>query len=62
MVPTAVSIAMPTARYRRDRLAEWTNALASAVARVEQDLAAATPQVEERQSPGPARHETRSVL
>jgi DNA-binding IclR family transcriptional regulator len=57
VVPTAVSIAMPTARYHRDRLPEWTNALASAVARVEQDLAGATPQ-----PPGSARHETRSVL
>jgi IclR family transcriptional regulator, acetate operon repressor len=39
MAPTAVSIAMPTARYRRGRLAEWTKALAMTVARIERDLA-----------------------
>jgi DNA-binding IclR family transcriptional regulator len=39
MVPAAVSIAMPTVRYRRDRLAEWTRDLATAVARIERDLA-----------------------
>ncbi|GAA5140512.1 IclR family transcriptional regulator [Pseudonocardia adelaidensis] len=39
MVPAAVSIAMPTARYRRDRLPEWTRDLATTVARIERDLA-----------------------
>jgi IclR family transcriptional regulator, acetate operon repressor len=39
MVPAAVSIAMPTVRYRRDRLPEWTRDLATAVARIERDLA-----------------------
>jgi IclR family transcriptional regulator, acetate operon repressor len=39
MAPAAVSIAMPTVRYRRDRLPEWTTALAAAVARVERELA-----------------------
>jgi IclR family transcriptional regulator, acetate operon repressor len=38
MVPAAVSIAMPTVRYRRDRLPEWTRELATTVARIEQDL------------------------
>jgi DNA-binding IclR family transcriptional regulator len=39
MVPAAVSIAMPTVRYRRDRLAEWTQHLSVAVGRIERDLA-----------------------
>jgi IclR family acetate operon transcriptional repressor len=39
MVPAAVSIAMPTVRYRRDRLPEWTRDLATTVARIERDLA-----------------------
>ncbi|TWF80721.1 IclR family transcriptional regulator [Pseudonocardia hierapolitana] len=39
MVPAAVSIAMPTVRYRRDRLAAWTRDLATAVARIERDVA-----------------------
>jgi IclR family transcriptional regulator, acetate operon repressor len=39
MVPAAVSIAMPTVRYRRDRLPEWTKDLATAVARIERELA-----------------------
>jgi IclR family transcriptional regulator, acetate operon repressor len=38
-VPAAVSLAMPTVRYRRERLAEWTKDLATAVARIERDLA-----------------------
>lgn len=40
--PAAVSIAMPTVRYRRLRLAEWSQYLAIAVERIEQDLRAAT--------------------
>jgi DNA-binding IclR family transcriptional regulator len=39
MAPTAVSIAMPTARYRQDRLTEWTQNLANAVACIERDVA-----------------------
>lgn len=39
MAPAAVSIAMPTVRFRRNRLPEWTNHLATAVARIERDLA-----------------------
>jgi IclR family transcriptional regulator, acetate operon repressor len=39
MVPAAVSIAMPTVRYRRNRLPEWTRELATTVARIERDLA-----------------------
>jgi len=37
-VPSAVSIAMPTARYRRQRLVEWTQALTTAVARIENEI------------------------
>jgi DNA-binding IclR family transcriptional regulator len=36
----AVSIAMPTSRFRRDRLAGWAGDLADAAARIERDLAA----------------------
>lgn len=39
MVPAAVSVAMPTARYRRDMLVEWTQNLATAVTRIERALA-----------------------
>jgi DNA-binding IclR family transcriptional regulator len=34
----AVSIAMPTARFRRDRLTGWATALAAAVAGIEDDI------------------------
>lgn len=37
----AVSIAMPTVRFRRDRLAEWAQELAVTAAAVERELAAA---------------------
>jgi DNA-binding IclR family transcriptional regulator len=37
----AVSIAMPTARFHRDRLAEWVQELAATAARIEHELAAA---------------------
>ncbi len=37
-VPAAVSIAMPTARYRRDRLAEWAHVLRAAVGRIELEI------------------------
>jgi IclR family acetate operon transcriptional repressor len=36
----AVSLAMPTARFRRDRLAEWTQHVATTVSRIEGELAA----------------------
>jgi DNA-binding IclR family transcriptional regulator len=39
VAPSAVSIAMPTARYRRERLPEWRQVLATAVERIERDLA-----------------------
>lgn len=41
VVPSAVSIAMPTARYRRERLVEWVRALGATVARIEHELAGA---------------------
>jgi IclR family acetate operon transcriptional repressor len=36
-----VSLAMPTARYRRDRLPEWVQNVTTAVSRIEDELAAA---------------------
>ncbi len=39
-VVAAVSLAMPTARFHRDRLPEWTQDLAAAVAGIEHELAA----------------------
>ncbi|WP_219414423.1 IclR family transcriptional regulator [Pseudonocardia nigra] len=39
-VVAGVSIAMPTARFRRDRLPEWTQNLATTVSWIEQALAA----------------------
>ncbi|RZL76631.1 MAG: IclR family transcriptional regulator [Rhodococcus sp. (in: high G+C Gram-positive bacteria)] len=41
-VKTAVSIAMPTARYRRDRLVEWVQRLAATVKRIEQGIESTT--------------------
>jgi DNA-binding IclR family transcriptional regulator len=38
----AVSMAMPTSRFRRDRLAGWAGELADAAARIERDLAGTT--------------------
>jgi IclR family acetate operon transcriptional repressor len=38
-VTAGLSIAMPTARYHRDRLAGWSHNLATAAARIQQDLA-----------------------
>lgn len=38
-VIAGLSIAMPTARYRRDRLIGWSDNLATAAARIHQDLA-----------------------
>jgi DNA-binding IclR family transcriptional regulator len=38
-VTVGLSIAMPTARYHRDRLVGWSYNLASAAARIQQDLA-----------------------
>jgi DNA-binding IclR family transcriptional regulator len=38
-VTAGLSIAMPTARYHRDRLAGWSDNLATAAARIQQDLA-----------------------
>lgn len=38
----AVSLAMPTARFRRDRLAEWTQHVATTASRIEGELAAPT--------------------
>lgn len=36
--PAAISIAMPTARYRRQRLVEWAQVLATTVSRIERDI------------------------
>jgi IclR family acetate operon transcriptional repressor len=41
-VSAAVSIAMPTARYHRERLAEWVGHLRTAGQRIESDLASAS--------------------
>jgi DNA-binding IclR family transcriptional regulator len=38
----AVSLAMPTARFRRDRLPEWTQHVAVTASRIEGELAAPT--------------------
>jgi DNA-binding IclR family transcriptional regulator len=40
-VSAAVSVAMPSARYRRDRLAEWVRHLRTAGERIERDLESA---------------------
>jgi IclR family transcriptional regulator, acetate operon repressor len=39
----AVSLAMPTARFRRDRLPEWAQTLATTVSRIEHELADTPP-------------------
>jgi DNA-binding IclR family transcriptional regulator len=39
----AVSLAMPTARFRRDRLPEWTGHLATTVSRIEHELGTTSP-------------------
>jgi DNA-binding IclR family transcriptional regulator len=39
-VVAAVSLAIPTARFRRERIPEWTQHLATTVSRIEHDLAA----------------------
>ena len=39
-VTAGLSVAMPTARYHRDRLAGWTDNLVTAAARIQHDLAA----------------------
>jgi IclR family acetate operon transcriptional repressor len=43
-VTAGISIAMPTARYRRDRLAEWVQELATTAGRIEHELGTAAPQ------------------
>ncbi|MHA6616649.1 helix-turn-helix domain-containing protein [Pseudonocardia sp. DLS-67] len=37
-LPAAISLAMPTARYRRDRLAEWSHRLARTAEAISRDL------------------------
>jgi IclR family transcriptional regulator, acetate operon repressor len=49
-VTAGVSIAMPTARFRRDRLAAWVQDLAATVGRIEHELAA-RPQPAPRKPP-----------
>ncbi|ODU06082.1 MAG: transcriptional regulator [Pseudonocardia sp. SCN 72-86] len=46
-LPAAISLAMPTARYQRDRLPEWANLLAATAEAIARDLALAAETLED---------------